>query len=66
MRVAQDGDRAALETLFTRYLPRVRRIVAARMGCTLAGFAVEDDVVQESLLDTPPSFTAGNLTSDKP
>lgn len=48
---AQCGDRAALEGLFTRYLPRVRQIVALRLGHSLRDFAEYEDVVQEALLN---------------
>ncbi len=37
---AQGGDRDALEGLFRRYLPRVRQIVALRLGYSLRDFAV--------------------------
>lgn len=32
VRAAKDGSGTAMEDLFTRYLPQVRGIVAARMG----------------------------------
>lgn len=48
---AQGGDRAALEGLFTRYLPRVRQIVALRLGHSLRDFAAYEDVVQDALLN---------------
>lgn len=51
VRAAQQGDRSALDALFARYLPRVRRIVGIRLGRTAATFADLDDLVQESLLD---------------
>jgi RNA polymerase sigma-70 factor (ECF subfamily) len=52
VRGAQAGDRAALDDLFTRYLPRVRRIVALRLGCPMKDFAQYEDLVQESMLRT--------------
>ena len=48
---AQEGDRGALEDLFTRYVPRVRQIVALRLGYRLNDFADGEDLVQEALLD---------------
>jgi RNA polymerase sigma-70 factor (ECF subfamily) len=48
---AQAGDRGALETLFTRYLPRVRHMVALRLGYTVGGLLYFEDVVQEALLN---------------
>jgi RNA polymerase sigma-70 factor (ECF subfamily) len=47
---SQAGDRTALEKLFARYLPRVRQIVAFRMGYSLRQFSDLDDLVQEALL----------------
>jgi RNA polymerase sigma factor (sigma-70 family) len=48
---AQGGDRRALETLFARYLPRVRRLIALRLGHTVADFLTFEDIVQDSMLD---------------
>ena len=64
VRSAQGGDRQALDSLFARYLPRVRRIVAARMGRSLREMTAEDDIVQESLLDAFRAITAHGLTSE--
>jgi|RhiMethySRZTD1v2_1073278.scaffolds.fasta_scaffold55892_2 RNA polymerase sigma factor (sigma-70 family) len=50
VRGAKSGDRKSLEDLFARYLPKVRRIVALRLGCTLRDFAAYEDMVQEGLL----------------
>src|SRR5262245_5943046 len=50
VRGARAGDRAALEDLFTRYLPKVRRIVSLRLGCPMKDFAAFEDLVQDSLL----------------
>lgn len=50
LRAARRGDRDALEALFRRYLPRVRRIVALRMGQRLLRFHAVEDVVQQALL----------------
>ncbi len=47
---AQKGDRQAEEDLFTRYLPRVRQIVALRLGYRLQDFAAFEDHVQEAML----------------
>jgi RNA polymerase sigma-70 factor (ECF subfamily) len=51
VRAAQAGDAAALEALFARYLPRVRQIVALRLGRRLKQIIEIDDIVQEVLLD---------------
>ncbi|MBN1419504.1 MAG: sigma-70 family RNA polymerase sigma factor [Planctomycetes bacterium] len=52
LRRARSGERGALEDLFARYLPKVRRIVALRLGHPLRDFALYEDIVQESLLRT--------------
>jgi len=52
LRRARAGERGALEDLFARYLPKVRRIVALRLGQPLRDFALYEDIVQESLLRT--------------
>jgi RNA polymerase sigma-70 factor (ECF subfamily) len=61
---AQAGDRAALDELFARYLPRVRRIAAVRMGRTAAQFLELDDLVQESMLDAFRSLQSGQHRSE--
>ena len=50
VRAAHGGDRAARDELFARYLPRVRGLVALRMGERLVDFVDRDDVVQEAML----------------
>ncbi len=52
VRGAQSGDREATEALFARYLPRVRQIVALRLGRRPSRFAEHEDIVQEVLLKT--------------
>ncbi|MBN1443826.1 MAG: hypothetical protein JXA90_14040, partial [Planctomycetes bacterium] len=47
---AQQGDRKALEVLFERYLPRVRRIVALRTGRRLEILYEQEDLVQQALM----------------
>ena len=48
---AQGGDRRALEGLFARYLPRVRQIVALRLGRRSRDIEELEDIVQEALLN---------------
>ncbi len=48
---AQAGDRVSLESLFARYLPRVRHLVALRLGYTINDFMEFEDLVQDALLD---------------
>lgn len=50
VRAAQGGNRGAMEALFERYLPRVRQIVALRLGYGWRRFAAYEDLVQEALL----------------
>jgi RNA polymerase sigma-70 factor (ECF subfamily) len=50
VQAAKGGDRASLEKLFARYLPRVRQIVALRLGQRLSQFIEHEDVAQEVLL----------------
>jgi hypothetical protein len=47
---AQKGDRNALESLFERYLPRVRRTAALRTGRRLNQFVEFDDIAQDALI----------------
>ena len=48
---AQRGSRVALDHLFARYLPRIRQIVALRMGRPLRDLYAFEDVVQDALLN---------------
>jgi RNA polymerase sigma factor (sigma-70 family) len=48
-RLARAGDRAALETLVTRFYPRVLGIVRARLGPGLRHELESSDVVQEAM-----------------
>jgi RNA polymerase sigma-70 factor (ECF subfamily) len=50
VRAAQGGDRRALEDLFERYQPRVRQIVALRVGRRLRQLGELEDIAQEALL----------------
>ncbi|MCA8955657.1 MAG: sigma-70 family RNA polymerase sigma factor [Planctomycetes bacterium] len=45
------GDRGAVSVLYARYLPRVRGLVAVRMGQALVDILDREDVVQESMLE---------------
>ncbi len=48
---AQDDDFAAMQQLFERFLPRVRRIAAVRLGRNGRAMQEVDDLVQEALFD---------------
>jgi RNA polymerase sigma-70 factor (ECF subfamily) len=47
---AREGDRAALDTLFARYLPRLQRWARGRLPRWARDLADTDDVVQDALL----------------
>ena len=64
VRAAQDGDREALEELFRRYLPRVTRIVAARMGRGWRELGLDDDIVQETFLDAFAALSSGKIQDE--
>ena len=48
---AQAGDQDAYETLFTRYYPRVLRIVRSRMGVALRRHEDAEDIVQRTFIE---------------
>jgi RNA polymerase sigma-70 factor (ECF subfamily) len=50
VRRSQENDLVARDELFTRYLPRVRAIVAMKLGRRVSDLAQEEDIVQESML----------------
>jgi len=47
---ARAGDHGALERLFERYYPRVRRVVRARMGLRLRALEAPEDIVQNTFI----------------
>ena len=47
---AREGDRAALDTLFVRYLPRLRHWASGRLPRWARGSMDTDDLVQDTLL----------------
>ena len=49
---AKAGDRAALDQLMARYLPRMRRWASGRLPQWARDMADTDDLVQESMLQT--------------
>ena len=64
VRAAQDGDRDAMDQLFRRYLPRVSRIVAARMGRGWRELNLDEDIVQETFLDAFTALRDGKITDE--
>ena len=48
---AQAGDQEAFAQLYRRFAPRVRGLVALRMGRVLADFVDAEDLVQETLAE---------------
>ena len=61
---AQSGDEEALNELFARYLPRVTRLVAARLGEQWIELANEEDLVQESFVDALKALRGGKVATD--
>jgi len=61
---AQAGDRQAIEELFARLLPRVRKSVALRMGCRERELGDREDLVQETLLDAFRSLEGFELRKE--
>lgn len=53
---AQSGDKEALDSLFRRYLPRVRLIAGLKLGWSTGRLGEIDDIVQESLLKAMTSL----------
>ena len=49
---AREGDNAAVDTLFARYLPRLRRWASGRLPRWARDIADTHDLVQETLLQT--------------
>jgi RNA polymerase sigma factor (sigma-70 family) len=64
VRAAQNGDRAAMDDLFRRYLPRVTRIVAARLGRGWRELGLDDDIVQETFLDALAALNDGKIKDE--
>ena len=60
----ETGDASALDGLFARYLPRVRRLVASRLGRSPAALASVDDLVQDTFRDAVDSADRVELRSD--
>lgn len=64
VRAAQEGDKEAVEQLFERYLPRVSRIVAARMGHSWREVGLDDDIVQETFVDALAAIRKGQIQNE--
>lgn len=52
LRLAKEGDRAALESLMARYLPRLRAWASGRLPMRARSLLDTADLVQETLLRT--------------
>ncbi len=61
---AQDDDEAAREALFSRFWPRVRRIVALRLGKNPRERLDTDDITQEALMDAFRGLSTLDIGSD--
>jgi RNA polymerase sigma-70 factor, ECF subfamily len=56
VRRAQGGNSEALESLFTRYYERVRRMVRLRLGSALRNRMDSGDILQETFLEALRTF----------
>ena len=56
VRQAQAGNLAAYNRLFSRYYPRVRRIVSCRMGAQLKLLDDPEDLVQNTFIEAVRTF----------
>jgi RNA polymerase sigma-70 factor (ECF subfamily) len=56
LRRSSEGDAAARDELFTRYRPRLKRMVRLRLNRLLQGRVDESDVIQESSLEAARQF----------
>ncbi len=63
---AESHDKEALGELFTRYAPRLRRLVQLRLDRRLQGRIDVSDVLQESYLDILKSFHNYTRQPDRP
>ncbi len=61
---AQDADPEALQELFARYLPRVRRIVALRLGRQQHEILDIDDITQDAMADAIRGLSRFSADSD--
>ena len=52
VRLAREGDRSALERLFERYVPRLRRWASGRLPRWARDMLDTDDMIQDALLAT--------------
>ena len=64
LRAYQDGDAAALDELFARYFPIVRRIAGSRMGRPIDQMADRDDIAQEALMQAFRNIDAFEMRSE--
>ena len=61
---AQDGDDGAVEELYSRYYPRVRKVVRAKLGANLRQRLEVDDVLQEVFLQSLLRLQSFEMRSD--
>lgn len=61
---AQQDDATAVQELFARYLPRVRRIAALRLGKTTKELVDVDDLTQEVILTALRKLDLFDVRSD--
>jgi len=64
VRLAQDGDKAALNRLIDRYQDRVKRIVRMRLGRKLRDGVDSGDILQETFMAAVKSFDAFEMREE--
>ncbi len=64
MECARSQDETALGELFQRYLPRLRRLAALRLGRISMDLADVDDITQEAMVDAFRSLEEFDVSSD--
>lgn len=61
---AQEGNQEAYDRLFTRYYPRVLRIVRSRMGAALREHEEPEDIVQQTFVEAVRDLDSFESRSD--
>jgi RNA polymerase sigma factor (sigma-70 family) len=64
IRRARDGDRQALDALFQRYVPPLRRWASGRLPRWARGVVDTDDMIQETLVKTFANIRAFEVRRD--
>ena len=65
VRLAQEGDQKALNELFGRYYPRVRRIASMRLGRQLRRHLDSDDIAQRTFIGAVRAFDNFEMRNER-